>query len=179
MSISRFNLNINMLFFLKKSLDYKIDKLQLIALGKDIQQIENINECRAQSQHIDDCDELEYPLQLGKQGRLGVSIEGKIINRDQYNSLISKIHIALSDEDFKSPKWKRKTAESRTSDNYVLYIKHPNISNCILILGVISPDAHSRIENEKSLIQKLINIANSFTNLDSKNEILECDNFIS
>lgn len=168
-----------MLFFLKKTLDYEIDKLQLIELGKDIQQIENINECRAQSQHTDDCDELIYPAQLGKQGRLGVSIEGRIINREQYNSLISKIHIGLNNEDFESSKWKHKTAELRTSDNYVLYIRHPNISNCILILGIISPYAHNRIENDKSLIQKLIEIANSFTNLDSEDEILECDDFTS
>lgn len=168
-----------MLFFLKETLDYKIDKLQLIKLGEDIQQIESINECRAQSQHTDDCDELEYPTQLGKQGRLGVSIEGRIINRDQYNSLISKIHIALNDEDFKPSRWRRRTAELRTSDNYVLYIRHPSISNCILILGIISPDAHNRIQNDKSLMQKLIEISNSFTDLDNEDDILKCDNFTS
>ncbi|WP_407706002.1 type II toxin-antitoxin system YafO family toxin [Actinobacillus minor] len=91
---------------------------------------------------------------------------------------MSKIHIALNNEDFKSSKWKRRTAE-RTSDNYVLYIRHPNISNCILILGIISPYAHNRIEDDQSLIQKLIEIANSFTNLDNEDEILECDNFAS
>lgn len=168
-----------MLLFLKESLDYEIDKSQLIELGKDVQQVENIRECRKISQHINDCNTLVYPTQLGKWGRLGESTNRGIINREQYNSLIFKIHIALKDDDFKSPKWKYKTDEFRTSDNYVLYVKHPEISDCILILGIISPDAHHRIETDESLMKKLIDVANDFIDLDNEDEIIACDSFFS
>lgn len=162
-----------MLLFLKETLDYDADSSELINLGKDIQQIENIQECRARAKHISECEKLEYPSRLGKMGRLGVSTAGNIIDRTQYDSLIYKIHLALNESDLNNRCWKYKTPDSRTSDNYVLYTKHPEFNNIILVLGIISPSAHQRISGDKKLIDKIFQEVSFFQNLDEA-EIREC-----
>lgn len=165
-----------MLFFLKDTVDYHMEKSELIELGKDIQQVEKIVECLARSNHTDDCNDLIYPNKLGKMGRLGESVAGHILNAEQYNSLIYKTHLALTKDDFNSNSWKRKTNELRTSDNYVLYVKHPEVEDCILVLGIVSPDAHKRIEDDTTLVKKLIAEASYFQDLDER-EFSKCGKY--
>lgn len=86
-------------------------------------------------------------------------------NPKAMNSLLHKIHIALYNKGHNWRKWKHRNGYNRTSDNFVIYARHFFYDDCYLILDIVTPDAHSRIN---SLLDPLIDEAEIFHKLNEK-----------
>lgn len=83
-------------------------------------------------------------------------------NPSAMESQLHKIHIALYDEDWNLKKWRNRNGYNRTSDNFVIYAKHFFCENYFLILDIVTPEAHRRID---SLMPTLIIKAEQFHQL--------------
>ncbi|PJG83275.1 type II toxin-antitoxin system YafO family toxin [Caviibacterium pharyngocola] len=83
-------------------------------------------------------------------------------NPQAMTSLLNKMHIALYREDWTLRKWRHRNGCNRTFDNFVIYAKHIFDEDCYLILDIVSPDAHKRID---LLLPDLIRKAETFHRL--------------
>ena len=83
-------------------------------------------------------------------------------NPTAMGSLLHKIHLALYNQGVNWKRWKHRNGHNRTSDNFVIYVRHFFCDDCYLILDIVSPDAHSKID---SLLPKLIEQAENFHKL--------------
>ncbi|HHT7855510.1 type II toxin-antitoxin system YafO family toxin [Pasteurella multocida] len=83
-------------------------------------------------------------------------------NSQAMNSLLYKIHIALYSADWNFRKWKNRNGHNRTSDNFVIYAKHFFCDDYYLILDIVHPEAHKRIDK---LLPNLIQKAEEFHKL--------------
>lgn len=79
------------------------------------------------------------------------------------DSFIFKMHIVLSEEE--KAKWKNKNVYGRTSDNFLIYAQHWCEENYYILLDIITPNAHKRIDK---LLPLLINEAEKFHSMDKK-----------
>lgn len=89
---------------------------------------------------------------------------------------LSKLHIALSEEELNSVSWRKPKGQSRTSNNFVVFIRHWLCPEYVRILDIIHPDAHERID---SLIPALINKSEmQFFNL-GKSQLEQLNNYVA
>lgn len=87
---------------------------------------------------------------------------------------LSKLHIALSEAELNSTSWRKPKGQSRTSNNFVVFLRHWLCPEYVRILDIIHPDAHERID---SLIPILIEKAEQqFFNL-SKLQLEQLNNY--
>lgn len=84
-------------------------------------------------------DKGKYPDFLGHYGRFER-------NQQALNSQLHKIHIAFSNRDSDLPTWQNKRGSARTCDNFVIYVQHFFEDECFQLLGVVTPDAHNKID---------------------------------
>lgn len=66
---------------------------------------------------------------------------------------LSKLHIALSEAELTSSSWRKTKGQLRTSNNFVVFLRHWFYPEYVRILDIVHPDAHERID---SLIPALI-----------------------
>ncbi|MCI7718570.1 type II toxin-antitoxin system YafO family toxin [[Pasteurella] aerogenes] len=97
----------------------------------------------------------KYPDFLGHYGKFEN-------NQRAMNSLISKMHIALYRADWTLKSWKNRNGYNRTSDNFIIYVKHFFADDYYQILDIVSPEAHKRIN---SILSSLIEKAEQFHSL--------------
>ncbi|QIM63165.1 hypothetical protein A1D29_07655 [Pasteurellaceae bacterium Orientalotternb1] len=89
---------------------------------------------------------------------------------------LSKLHIALSEAELNSSSWRKPKGQSRTSNNFVVFLRHWLCPDYVRILDIIHPDAHERID---SLIPELIEKAEAqFFNL-GKSQLEQLNNYKS
>lgn len=87
---------------------------------------------------------------------------------------LSKLHIALSEAELNSLSWRKPKGYSRTSNNFVVFLRHWLCPEYVRILDIIHPDAHERID---SLIPTLIEkVESQFFNL-SKSQLEVLNNY--
>lgn len=96
-----------------------------------------------------------YPSFLGHYGQLER-------NPLAMQSNIHKIHIALYQNDFDLETWQNRNGAYRTCDNMVVYTQHFFQDEYFQILGIITPNAHARLDK---LITDLIEQAEKFHSL--------------
>lgn len=80
-------------------------------------------------------------------------------NQNATASQLFKFHIAINQADFFSKHWRSKDGHKRTSDNFVIYAQHFLYQNYFLVLGIITPNAHTRVDK---LLPQLIAKAEEF-----------------
>lgn len=87
---------------------------------------------------------------------------------------LSKLHIALSNAELNSKHWRKPKGQSRTSNNFVIFVRHWLAPEYVRILAIIHPNAHERIN---SLIPLLVKKAEKqFFNL-GKPELIALNNY--
>ncbi len=60
---------------------------------------------------------------------------------------LCKLHIALSTAELTSKTWRKPKGQSRTSNNFVVFLRHWLSPEYVRILDIVHPDAHERIDN--------------------------------
>ncbi|NBI43187.1 hypothetical protein GVX76_06750 [[Haemophilus] felis] len=88
-------------------------------------------------------------------------------NPQTMDSLLHKIHIALYNEGLNFRKWKNRNGHNRTSDSFVIYAKHFFCDDYYLILDIVHPEAHKRVDK---LLPNFIQKAEKFHRL-RRNEL--------
>lgn len=81
-------------------------------------------------------------------------------NRAALDEGIYHIHFCFPSEI--TPQWTRREPFHRTSDNFVIYVRHWRFDKLCCILAVLTPEAHSRIDN---LLPQIIKQAQNFNGL--------------
>lgn len=111
-----------------------------------------------------------YANFLGHYGGLDNNIRAKECG-------ISKLHIALNEKEMNSKKWhlNQKRPQNRTSNSFVVFVRHWLYDDYVRILDIVSPDAHERID---ALIPKLVDKAETFFNL-GKSDLNNLVNYIA
>ncbi|TYG34810.1 hypothetical protein FW755_06775 [Lonepinella koalarum] len=74
---------------------------------------------------------------------------------------LNKLHIALTEEELISRQWHFNShrPQNRTSDSFIIFVRHWLYPEYVRILDIVSPQAHQRIDK---LIPDLINKAELF-----------------
>lgn len=112
----------------------------------------------------------KYPDFLGHFGRFEN-------NQQAIESQLNKIHIALYRSDWSLKTWRNRNGYNRTSDNFIVYARHFFHDNYYLILDIVTPDAHRRINallpelirNAESFHQQRLTELNQYTHYTAKN----------
>lgn len=98
----------------------------------------------------------KYPTFLGHHGQFERNPQAQLSN-------IYKIHIALYQSDFDAKQWQARNGRHRTCDNFVVYTQHFMEEERFQLLGVVTPEAHARIDK---LLPYFIQQAEKFQALD-------------
>lgn len=82
---------------------------------------------------------VDYPAAFGNLG-------GFERNPQAVQSMLRKVHIALTEADYASLSWGKKAGHQRRSDHFLIFVEHWAYPEHFSILAIITPKAHQRAE---------------------------------